>query len=137
MKALKIYPTVFLTGGIAYCLLETLWRGYTHISMGLAGGICLMGLYCIDERFEHVSVFLKAGVGALLITAVEFIFGCVVNLMMGLSVWDYSHMYMNILGQVCPLFTIVWFFICFPAFWLCRGIHKLFGINGEKHEQEQ
>ena len=32
------YLMVFLLGGAGYCLIEVLWRGFTHWSMALAGG---------------------------------------------------------------------------------------------------
>ena len=32
---------LFLTGSWAYPAIEMLWRGETHSSMALAGGICL------------------------------------------------------------------------------------------------
>ena len=32
---------LFLTGSCAYPTLEMAWRGHTHYSMALAGGVCL------------------------------------------------------------------------------------------------
>lgn len=133
MKRFIKYTVLFLTGAGAYSLIEVLWRGYTHISMALAGGVCLVALYMIYCRFGSLSFLSKCIVGALVITVVEFIFGCVVNLMLGLEVWDYSDRFLNIMGQVCPLFTLVWFVICIPAFGICRTVVKL--ENGENNEK--
>ena len=36
------YICVFLSGGIIYSFIEVAWRGYTHWSMTIAGGICFM-----------------------------------------------------------------------------------------------
>ncbi|MGN0441016.1 MAG: hypothetical protein ACI4HH_09605, partial [Hominenteromicrobium mulieris] len=33
---------LFLAGSGLYPLLEVLWRGYSHASMALAGGVCLL-----------------------------------------------------------------------------------------------
>ncbi len=124
---MKIYSVVFAVGGILYSLIEIAWRGYTHISMAIAGGVCLTGIFCIERRFKNMHLWVKCIVGALLITAVEFCFGCVVNKGMGLSVWDYSGHRFNVMGQICPLFTAVWFIISIPAFLLCRSMNKMIG----------
>ena len=129
---MKKYSVVFAIGGVLYSLMEMIWRGYTHISMALAGGLCLAGIFCIERRFRNMRLLVKCILGALLITAVEFCIGCVVNRRMGLSVWDYSDRPFNILGQICPLFTAVWFLICVPAFFLCRGMNKLIGDSDEE-----
>ena len=50
-------------------------------------------------------------IGAVIITAVEFLSGCIINLWLGWNVWDYSGMPFNILGQICIQFTFLWFFI--------------------------
>ena len=123
----KIYLAVFAAGGILYSLMEIAWRGYTHISMALAGGLCLVGMFCIERRYGNLPLWVKCSLGALLITAVELVFGCVVNKAMGLSVWDYSDRAFNILGQICPLFSAVWFVVSFPAFFICRKINRLIG----------
>lgn len=134
IKALKTYMILFVIGGTAYSLIELLWRGYTHISMALAGGICLMLLYWIYCHLGSLTFLSKCIVGALVITAVEFGFGCIVNRAMGLDVWDYSDRFLNIMGQICPVFTLVWFFICIPAFGICRTVFILSG-KGEDNEK--
>ena len=128
---MKKYSVVFAIGGILYSLIEIAWRGYTHISMALAGGLCLAGMFCMERRFKNMHLWAKCILGALLITTVEFCVGCVVNRGMGLSVWDYSSRPFNILGQICPLFTAIWFIISVPAFLLCRGMNRLIGDSDE------
>lgn len=130
---MKKYSVVFAIGGILYSLMEIAWRGYTHISMALAGGVCLAGMFCIERRFRGMPLLMKCIFGALFITAVEFGVGCVVNRGMGLDVWDYSSRPLNIMGQICPLFTAVWFIICVPAFFLCRGMNKMIGDSDEEN----
>ena len=48
---------------------------------------------------------------------VEFVSGCIINLWLGLGVWDYSGMAGNLLGQVCPAFGLLWFLIMPLAIW--------------------
>ena len=50
---------------------------------------------------EHKSLALRCGMGAVIITLVELATGMVVNHLLGLQVWDYSDVPMNIFGQVC------------------------------------
>ena len=54
---------------------------------------------------------LSAGI----ITAVEFLVGLVVNVWLKFNVWDYSKLPYNVMGQVCLLYTNLWFFLSLPA----------------------
>lgn len=47
-------------------------------------------------------------IGTCVITILEFMTGCVVNLWLGWNVWDYSGMPGNILGQICPQYMLLW-----------------------------
>ena len=98
------------TGGVCYGVLEVLWRGYTHVSMLIVGGIC----FCILIRLSKTSLngLVKCLVGGLCITAVEFAAGCIVNLWLVWGVWDYSNMPGNILGQICPQYIALWIPLC-------------------------
>lgn len=120
------YLCVFLTGGVIYSCLELLWRGYTHWSMTLAGGICFSLIHLLNIHYEARPVLLRCLYGCLIITAVEFGVGVVVNLLLGLQVWDYSSMPGNVLGQICPAFTAVWFVISIPACALSGAFRKFF-----------
>lgn len=115
---------LFLVGGLGYGLLEILWRGYTHWSMLLTGGICLVLLYSIQLFFQETSFAIKCLLGALMITGVEFLVGVTVNLGLGLRVWDYSQKPFNLMGQICLPYSVLWFLLCIPlmAFlqWLTR-----------------
>ncbi|CUH91747.1 putative ABC transporter permease [Herbinix luporum] len=110
-KTLK-YTLLFLIGGFAYGGIEIMFRGYSHISMLAAGGICFILIGLINEIFSWDIAFLSQMViSSVIITVVEFIFGLVVNIWMGLNVWDYSNQPYNIMGQTCILFSIIWFFL--------------------------
>lgn len=109
-------------GGVLYALLEILWRGYTHWSMVLAGGISLAALYWLRRRMGGTPLLLRCLAGAAVITLVELWIGCTVNLWWNMDVWDYSDMPMNLWGQICPLFSAMWFLLCWPAYWLCGRI---------------
>jgi uncharacterized membrane protein len=103
---LESAPLLFAIGGAGYVMIELLWRRRSHVSMFLAGGLCLiMLLYLHNGPAPFVMKCVLAGLG---ITAVEFLFGCVVNLWLKLDVWDYSRRRFNVLGQVCLLYSALW-----------------------------
>ena len=112
-QALLIF-LMFLCGAFGYYYLEILFRGYSHWSMGVCGGICLIGIYLIDKLNKNICQ--KALLGALLITLVEFFAGCILNLWLGLKVWDYSGLRLNFLGQISLLFTSIWYALSFIIF---------------------
>lgn len=116
--------TVFLIGCVLYSVLEILFRGYTHWSMSLTGGICFSVLYHLHTHCRDVSLFRRALLGSLCITAVELAIGCTVNLLLGWDVWDYSDQPLNLLGQICPLFSLCWLILSVIANPVCRHLQK-------------
>ena len=108
MRKLKKYSLCFLLGGIGYAAIETVWRGYTHWTMIIAGGLCFVAFSVVAEKLRRRHMIIKAAVCALLVTAIEFIFGVIFNLWLKMNVWDYSHLPFNLLGQICPIFTLMW-----------------------------
>ena len=104
---------VFALGGAAYGLIEAIFRGYTHWSMVLTGGACVLTLYLLSDWLMSMNLIAAAMAGALLITAYEFCVGLIVNIKLGWDVWDYSSLPYNIMGQICPIYTFVWFTLCF------------------------
>ncbi len=102
-----------MIGGIGYALLEILWRGHTHWSMVLAGGLCFIIFSLIAEKMRGNSLILKSLICALAVTITEFIFGIIFNIILGMGVWDYSGMPFNLMGQICPTFSLLWVGIAF------------------------
>ncbi|MBR5263576.1 MAG: hypothetical protein IKV50_02665 [Clostridia bacterium] len=102
--------------GTVYVLLELIYRGRSHISMFFAGGISAVGIFlcCNCRRMKNKCLLLKCAMGSGIITAVEFLTGVAVNLWMQLQVWDYSAMPMNLLGQICLPFSLIWFALTPP-----------------------
>jgi uncharacterized membrane protein len=80
--------------------------------MFLLGGLCFVCLGLINELIPWQMPFLKQMlIGMLIITYFEFITGCVLNIWLGWGIWDYSNIPGNILGQICPVFSFLWFWI--------------------------
>lgn len=111
---------LFFAGGAIYPTLEIAWRGRTHISMAVAGGMCLCLIDKIcNHQLKRRSLWTRCSAGALIITGVEFLIGAVTNLILKLNVWDYSLLPFNILGQICLPFTALWAFLSLPAMGFC------------------
>lgn len=111
MKSIIKYPMLFLFGGSIYYLLEIIFRGYSFTAMIICGGLCFTICGAINEKNRCMPLVLQQLVAAAGITAIEFLFGLVLNVWLGLRMWDYSNMPGNILGQICPQFTALWFFL--------------------------
>ena len=99
---MKRILTIWATLGAAYVVFETLFRGYSHPSMFVVGGLCgvLVGTINQAPRFYRAPVIVQSVIGAVIVLAVEFVSGCVLNLWLGLGVWDYSNQPGNVLGQI-------------------------------------
>ncbi len=109
MKIVKKYALFFVIGGVGYGLLELLWRGHTHWTMILAGGVCFIIFSLIAEHLYSLPLLIKAALSAVAVTAVELVFGLVFNLGLRLDVWDYTNRPLNFLGQICAPFSLLWF----------------------------
>ncbi len=109
---------LFIIGGALYVGVEMLWRGHSHWTMGIVGGACFVLIGGLNNYLPwEMSLVNQAALGALLVTAVELVTGVVLNLFLGLRIWDYSGMPLNIAGQICLPYTILWFllsFVCIP-----------------------
>ena len=103
---------VFMLGGVAYAMIEILFRGHTHWSMVLTGGACVLTMYMLSGWLMTVPLLIGASACACIITFYELCVGLVVNVRLGWNVWDYSDMPYNVLGQICPTFTAIWFLLC-------------------------
>lgn len=100
---------LFLIGASLYVVIELIWRGHSHWTMFILGGICFICLGLINEVIPwNLVLWKQALLGASIVTILEFITGCIVNIYFKLNVWDYSNMRFNILGQVCLVYFILW-----------------------------
>ena len=108
MNKLKKYTVFFLIGGAGYAVIELLWRGHTHWTMVIAGGICFVIFSLISKNFPKKSLIYKSILCAVSVTGVEFVFGIIFNVILKMNIWDYSKVPLNLCGQVCPLFTVLW-----------------------------
>ena len=72
---------LFLIGGFVYNLIEILWRGYTHWTMFIVGGMCFVIMGLLNEyKFSWKDSLIKQSlISAVVIIIFEFVSGCIVN----------------------------------------------------------
>ncbi|MBE6854761.1 MAG: hypothetical protein E7501_03795 [Ruminococcus sp.] len=116
---------IFLIGYFTYALIEVAARGFTHWTMAVTGGVVMLYLYEMELRTQ-IPLWQRCILGAMFITAMEFAVGVIDNLLFGWQVWDYSDVPLNLAGQICLPFTILWFFISIPACLICRVVRRKF-----------
>lgn len=108
-RLLNKYLILFDIGGALYVLIEIAWRGWSHWTMFILGGICFISLGLINDVIPwEMALWKQILIGTCVITVLEFITGCIVNLWLGWDVWDYSHMPGNVLGQISPQYFVLW-----------------------------
>ena len=111
MKHFTKYLILLLIGGTAYYGIEVMARGFSHWTMFLVGGICFILIGIINEITLKMPLVRQMFLSAIIITAIEFISGCILNLWLGWNIWDYSDEFGNILGQICVKHSIYWFLL--------------------------
>lgn len=109
-KTVLRYFTVFVFGALAYGMIEIMVRGFTHISMGLLGGLTMTLITILNNARRHgLPMIAQLLVTTAFITASELVTGIIININMHLNVWDYSDMPLNYRGQICLPFVFLWF----------------------------
>ena len=112
---MKRISALFMTGGVLYFLFETLWRGYSHWTMFVLGGLCFVLVGGLNEFLPWKMPLLHQMLfGGLVITVGELLTGIVVNLWLGWNVWDYSLLPGNLWGQICPQYSLLWVLLSGP-----------------------
>jgi uncharacterized membrane protein len=136
LKTFAKYIFLFLIGGMAYYLLEILWRGRSHWTMIFVGGICFLLCGLLNEVFTwEMPLWMQMLICSISITGVEFVAGCVLNLWLHLGIWNYENMPCNVLGQVCLPFTILWFFVSLIAIVLDDWLrYRFFGEERPRYK---
>lgn len=127
-KALRLF-NMALIGGVLYLMIELLWRGYTHWTMGVVGGVCFIFLGLNGRLFSSgAPLIIQAVIGTICITLIELISGIILNIWLGLGIWDYSALPFNFLGQISVPYILLWLPLSFIAIilynWLCYWLYN-------------
>lgn len=118
---------LFFVGSMAGWVLELVFRNVVHPSgkwinpgfctgpyVPLYGfGLCTLFLLAMLENFNYISDPLWNKVGlfvtmAVSMTVIEYIAGVLCLKVLKVRLWDYSEMWGNIQGIICPLFSFFW-----------------------------
>jgi len=127
----KKHFTIFMVFGILYVFIEVAYKavlsmkgslmGSSSLWMMLLGGMLGVVLGSINEKnsaLGELPYILQVIFGALLVTAMEFLSGCILNRWLGFGIWDYSHLPFNLLGQINIVHSSYWLLMTPTAFWL-------------------
>lgn len=132
LKLLAKLIFLFIVGGIIYCCIEIVYRGYTHWTMFFLGGLCFITCGALNEIWSwDVPLLKQMLIADLLVTSYELVSGIILNIILKLNVWDYTNMPFNFLGQICLPYMIIWFFLCGIAIVLDDYIR--YWVFGEEH----
>ena len=121
----------FAFGGALYTLTEFAWRGCSHSSMFLLGGLC----FCLIGLLSRTAwpKFWQLLCAVSLVTALEFFSGLLLNRVLKLGVWDYTGYFGNLLGQICPRYCLLWAPLCALALHLNRALDRLCQRQAARH----
>ena len=109
LKAILKHAVLALCGGCVYFLIEMAWRGHSHWTMAVLGGVCFVLIGDINEFIPwNMPLILQGAIGSGIVTVLELVSGIILNLWLGLGIWDYSNMPFNLLGQICLPFSPPW-----------------------------
>jgi len=135
MKRYK-YPILFITFGLVYVFLEVFyhsivgdltpqWKylsfiGYTSLWVFPIGAICgvILGMLNELKHVKDIRPSFQCIIGTILVLIIEYFSGYMLNMKLGLNIWDYSFLPLQINGQISLLFALLWFCIAPLALWL-------------------
>lgn len=116
MKRLWKTLILFSVGAVLYSAIEIMWRGRTHWTMAVLGGICFLICGGVNEYLSwETPLLLQCLICAVLITAAELAAGMVLNVRLGLAIWDYSELPFQYRGQICLGYSCLWYLLSLAA----------------------
>lgn len=132
-KLICEYLVLFLTGGIFYVCLELLWRGRSDITSFFMGGIALLVVGQLNEGYDYnMPIWYQMIISGTFITSMEYIVGKIFN--SDYHIWDYRGMWLNIDGQVCLVYFLLWCLLSLMGIMLDDLIRwKFFGEDKPKY----
>lgn len=129
MKTVSKSLFLWTLGGVLYYTMEMIFRGFSHWSMFILGGFCML-FFEAQGRAGNWSdpLFLQVLRCSIFITACEFITGMIVNVWLGWNVWDYSDQPFQLWGQICLPFAMIFSFLSVAGILLSGYLmHWLYG----------
>lgn len=113
MRRWMEYLFFWITGGCLYYSFELMFRGFSHISMFVLGGVCFLFFFVQGKMVGWKDPLWRQVLRCtVFVTAAEFITGMIVNKWLQLHVWDYSRLPFQLFGQICLQFTVIFSGLC-------------------------
>lgn len=110
---------LWVWGGTVYFLLEVGFKTLTSHPERISWTMLVLAILltvpverCGAELPWECPLWIQALTCASLVTVVELVAGLVLNVFLGLNIWDYSNLPFNLWGQICPQYVAVWWFLC-------------------------
>ncbi len=100
------YTVLWYLGGFLYFCLEILWRGWSHGSMFVLGGLCFLLIGLLGQQKKPLPPVLRTLAGAGIITLGELAAGLTVN--RDYAIWDYRGLPGNFMGHICLTYCLLW-----------------------------
>lgn len=108
--------------GTVYFFIEVAWKTFRGRPETISWTMLLLAVIlaiplerCGAEMPWHSPIWAQGLVCGTAITAVELIAGLVLNVWLGLGIWDYSGLPFNFMGQICLQFWLIWCLVSMPA----------------------
>ena len=113
MKIISKYLFYGFLGGCIYYSFEIIFRGFSHWTMFLLGGICFLFIYIQGKSSNWTDpLFIQIVRCVIFIISMEFMTGIIVNKWLHWNVWDYSRLPMHLFGQICVPFSLIFAGLC-------------------------
>lgn len=110
---------LWVWGGAVYFLMEVGWKTWRGNPEGISWTMLVVAMVlCVPieragaELPWRVPIWVQALVCGALVTGAELAAGLVLNVWLVLGIWDYSHLWGNLWGQICPQFAALWWGLC-------------------------
>lgn len=110
---------LWVWGGTVYFLMEVAWKTFrgrpetiSWLMLIVAFLLCIPIERCGAELPWNIPIWLQALICGVLVTLVELLSGLILNVKLDLNIWDYSDLWGNFMGQICPQFSLLWFALC-------------------------
>lgn len=120
-KKMSEYGFFLSLGGCLYYGIEILYRGFSHWTMFLDGGVVF--LFCAwqgNKMKWKEPIWISVLRGTMLTLSMEFVTGIIFNKWLKKEIWDYSDLPYHLWGQICLPFALLFAGLLFPAVGLSR-----------------
>jgi len=126
LEKLRNMLYIYTIGSAVYSLIEIVFRGHTHWTMVIAGGVVFLFLYKISKLTEQSYYTTQIIIFTVFITTIELILGIILNKILKLNVWDYSNRPVNLFGQINLFNSLLWLLLSIPCTVICKRLRNRF-----------